>query len=186
MVFVRASLIILFIFTYTMLAQAQAGAKCTLTPDQLSQATELKGLWPGMTVEQVTAVVPSLEMGRKDELGLSKTSFSPDFNPKINKTAFQGVRTVSLDFLDDRLFSVWLGYNETFKWKTADEVVQAITKSLKLPNAWETKSRGQQFTCGEFQLVVTMVAGSPTLRITDQTAKETWEKRRTEKEEQEP
>jgi len=31
-----------------------------------------------------------------------------------------------------------------------------------------------------------MVAGSPTLRITDETARETWEKRRIEKEEQQP
>lgn len=186
MSFIRASLIITFIFTSAALAGAQAGAKCSLTTEQLSQAAELKGLWPGMTVEQVKAVVPSLEMGKADELGLSKTSFSPDFNPKINKAAFQGVRTVSLDFLDDKLFSVWVGYNETFKLKTIDEIVRAVTQSLKLPNAWETKGRGQQMNCGDFQLAVTMVAGSPTLRITDETTRETWEKRRIEKEEQQP
>lgn len=186
MIFIRASLITIFIFASIIHARAQAAAKCTLTNDQLSQAAELKGLWPGMTVEQVKAVVPSLEMGRKDELGLSKTSFSPDFNPKINKAAFQGVRTISLDFLDDRVFSVWLGYNETFKLKSIDEIARAVSQSLKLSNVWETKSRGQQLTCGDFQIVVTMVAGSPTLRITDETARETWEKRRTEKEEQEP
>lgn len=183
----RTSLIIIFIFTFAGLARAQGGgAKCALTPDQLSQAAELKGLWPGMTLDQVLRVVPSLEMGRKDELGLSKTSFSPDFNPKINKAAFQGVRTVSLDFLDDKLFSIWLGYNESFKLKTMDEIARAVTQSLKLPDSWETKTRARQLTCGDFQLVVTMVAGSPTLRITDESVRETWEKRRTEKEEQEP
>ncbi|HEX8177013.1 MAG TPA: hypothetical protein VF543_18120 [Pyrinomonadaceae bacterium] len=186
MSFIRASLIIIFIFTSSTLAEAQAGAKCSLTTEQFSQVAELKGLWPGMTLEQVKTVVPSLEMGKTDELGLSKTSFSPDFNPKINKAAFQGVRTVSLDFLDDKLFSVWIGYNDTFKLKTIDEIVRAVTQSLKLPAGWETKGRGQQLTCGDFQLAVTMVAGSPTLRITDETAKATWEKRRTEKEEQQP
>jgi hypothetical protein len=157
-------------------------AKCALTSDQLSKAAELKGLWPGMTLEQVKQVVPSLEMGRKDEFGLSKTSFSPDFNPKIDKAAFQGVRTVSLDFLDDHLFSVWIGYNDTFKWKTADEMVRAISQSLKLTGVWEAKSRGQQLTCGDYQLVVSMVAGAPTLRVTYEKARETWEQRRTEKE----
>lgn len=188
MIFVKAFLIIIIIFTGTALAQeAQTpAAKCTLTPDQLSQAPALKGLWPGMTIEQVLAVVPTLEMGKKDELGLSKTSFSPDFNPKMNKAAFQGVRTVSLDFLDDKLFSVWFGYNETFQWKTVDEVVQAVTKSLKLQGAWETKNRGQQLKCGEFQIAVTTVAGSPTLRITNETIKEIWEKRRTEMADEEP
>ncbi|HKS30173.1 MAG TPA: hypothetical protein VJS44_20280 [Pyrinomonadaceae bacterium] len=185
MSFIRASLIIILFFTAIAHAQGeQAGAKCSLTTEQFAQAAELKGLWPGMNLEQVRAVVPSLEMGKPDELGLSKTSFSPDFNPKINKAAFQGVRTVSLDFLDDKLFSVWVGYNETYKWKTIDEIVRAVTQSLKLPNSWEAKGRGQQLTCGSFQLAVTMVAGSPTLRITDETARETWEKRRAEREEE--
>lgn len=178
--------IILFIlacFTHT---HAQQSAKCSLTPVQLSQAVELRGLWPGMTVEQVKTLVPSIEMGKPDELGLSKTSFSPDFNPKIDKTVWGGIRTVSLDFLDGRLFSVWIGYNESYKLKTVDEVVRSVTQSLKLAGEWETKSRGQQFVCGDYQLVVTMVAGSPTLRITDERARETWEKRRTEKESEEP
>lgn len=186
MIFTRTSLSILLILTIAMLAHAQADNRCALTPDQLSQAPELKGLRPGMTVEQVKTLVPSLEMAAADEFGLSKTSFSPDFNPKIDRTAFQGVRTVSLDFLDGRLFSVWFGYNESFKWKSVDEVVKAITQSLRLPRAWETKGRGQQLTCGDLRLSVTMVAGSPTLRLMGQTAIEAWEKRRTEKAEAEP
>jgi hypothetical protein len=176
----RASFIILFIFISPLLVEAQSTAdnKCTLAPAQLSQVQELKGLWPGMTIEQVKAVVPSLEMGKTDELGLSKTSFSPDFNPKVDRAAFQGVRTVSLDFLDGQVISVWLGYNESFKWQNADDLVQAVTRSLKLPAAWESKGRGRQLTCGDFQLSVTMVAGSPTLRVADETARERWEKRR--------
>jgi hypothetical protein len=186
MVFNKASLVILLALTWAVPAEAQTDTRCALASSQFSQAPELKGLWPGMTVEQVKAVVPSLEMGERDGTGLSKTSFSPDFNPKIDKTAFQGVRTVSLDFLDGRLFSLWLGYNETFKLKTADELARAITRSLKMTGAWETKGRGQQLLCSNYQLVVTMVGGSPTLRITDETIREAWEKRRTEVEEQEP
>lgn len=177
---------ILFILACVLQAHAQGSAKCSLAPVQLSQSAELRGLWPGMTAEQVKALVPSIEMGRSDELGLSKTSFSPDFNPKIDKTAWMGIRTVSLDFLDGRLFSVWIGYNDSYKLKTVDEVVRSVNESLKLAGGWETKSRGQQLVCGDYQLVVTMVAGSPTLRITDERARETWEKRRAEKEAEEP
>lgn len=186
MIFFRASLIIFVTIICAAASLAQTNKGCALTPGQLSNVPELKGLRPGMTVEEVKAVVPSLEMGERDEFGLSKTSFSPDFNPKINKAAFQGVRTVSLDFLDGRVSSIWIGYNESSRWKTTDEVVKAITQALKLPSAWEAKGRGQQLVCGELEIAVTMVAGSPTLRITDETARETWEKRRTEKEEQEP
>lgn len=176
----------LFILASFIHAGAQGSAKCSLTPVQLSQAAELRGLWPGMTAEQVKTLVPAIEMGTSDELGLSKTSFSPDFNPKIDKTVWAGIRTVSLDFLDGRLFSLWIGYNDSYKLKTVDEVSRALTQSLKLVGEWETKSRGQQFVCGDYQLVVTMVAGSPTLRITDERARETWEKRRAEKEAEEP
>lgn len=188
MTFNRAFFLIILIMTAGagIAARAQGEAKCSLTTDQLSQAAELKGLWPGMTVEQVKRVVPSLEMGKPDELGLSKTSFSPDFNPKIDKAAFQGVRTISLDFLDGRLFSVWVGYNERFGLKAADEVVRAVSKSLKLQGEWETKGRGQQTRCGQFQLAVNMIAGSPTLRITDESVRETWEQRRAEREALEP
>ena len=184
MVFFKNSLIISLIFISATLAHAQADTGCT--PGQLSNVPELKSLRPGMTVDEVKAVVPSLEMGMPDEFGLSKTSFSPDFNPKINKAAFQGVRTVSLDFLDGRVSSIWIGYNETSRLKSIEDVVKAMSQALKLRAAWETKGRGQQVTCGELAIYVNMVAGSPTLRITDETARETWEKRRTAKEEQEP
>lgn len=186
MIFFRASLIILTIVVCASAAVAQTEKGCAITPQQLSSVPELKGLRPGMTVEEVKTVVPSLEMGERDEFGLSKTSFSPDFNPKINKAAFQGVRTVSLDFLDGHVSSIWIGYNESSRWKTVEDVVKAITQALKLPSAWEAKGRGQQLACGDLEISVSIVAGSPTLRIADETARETWEKRRTEKEEQEP
>lgn len=187
MIFIRTSLILLLVLTSAAFAQeGQTGGQCALTPSQLSQMPELKGLRPGMTVEEVKALAPSLEMGPQDDFGLSKTSFSPDFNPKLNKAAFQGVRTISLDFLDGRVSSIWIGYNDSFKWKTIEDVVKALTQSLKLPNAWEAKGRGQQLTCGGLEIAVTMVAGSPTLRITDEPARKTWEQRRSEKAESEP
>jgi hypothetical protein len=186
MTFMRASLFLLILLCAAR-AHAQAETTCTLAPEQLSRATELKGLRPGMTVEEVKRAVPPIEMGITDEFGLSKTSFSPDFNPKVDKAAFQGVRTVSLDFLDGRVSSLWIGYNESFKLKTIDELVKAVTNSLKLSaSAWQSKGRAQQLACGDLEFAVTMVAGSPTLRVTDRKARETWEKRRAEKEEQEP
>ena len=187
MIIIKTCLIIACVLIFASLSQAQgADTGCALTPAQLSSLTELKGFRPGMTVEEVKAIVPSLEMGALDEFGLSKTSFSPVFNPKINKLAFQGVRTISLDFLDGRVSAVWIGYDETFKWKSIAEVVKWITQSLKLTPDWETKGRGQQLACGDLLLTVTMVGGSPTLRITDETASRTWEKRRTDKAQAEP
>ena len=179
----RIAFIFILIFAPASLAAVQAPPKCALRPELMAQAAELKGLRPGLTIEQVKQVVPSLELGPTDEFGLSKTSFSPGFNPKIDKAAFAGVRTVSLDFLDGRVASVWIGYNETFKWKTVDEFVKGLNASLGLPSAWESSPRAQQMTCGDVQLTVSMIGGSPTLRLADEAARALWEQRRTEKEE---
>jgi hypothetical protein len=156
-------------------AQAQT---CTLKLSDLPQASELLGFKLGMTTEQVKARVPQVVFGRVDQFGSSKTSINPDFNPEIDKASFEGARTVSLDFLDGRLVSLWIGYHDAFKWKTLDEFTRGISESLKLPNAWHSKPRGgREMTCDNFQLAITLVAGSPSLHITDELAQQTLNKR---------
>ncbi|HEV7860542.1 MAG TPA: hypothetical protein VGO91_18130 [Pyrinomonadaceae bacterium] len=152
-------------------------AACTLKLAQLPQAGELRGFQLGMTTEQVRARVPHIVFGPVDQFGSSKTSLNPDFNAQVDKASFEGVRTVSLDFLDGRLISLWLGYNDSFKWKTLDEFTGGISESLKLPKAWHVKRGGRQMTCDGFQLAVQMVGGTPSLHITDELAQQALNKR---------
>jgi hypothetical protein len=171
------ALSLMVLFACARLTAAQEAA-CTLKLAQLPQASELRGFQLGMTTEQVRARVPHIIFGRVDQFGSSKTSLNPDFNPDVDKASFEGVRTVSLDFLDGRLTSLWIGYNDSFKWKTLDEFTNGITESLKLPKAWHAKPRGgRQMTCDGFQLAVIMVAGTPSLHITDELAQQTLNKR---------
>jgi hypothetical protein len=131
-----------------------------------------------MTTEQVKARVPQIAFGRVDQFGSSKTSINPDFNSQVDKASFEGVRTVSLVFLDGRVISLWIGYDDSFKWKTLADFTKGITDSLKLPNAWRLKPRGERrMTCDGFQLAVMMVAGSPSLHITDESARQILNKR---------
>jgi hypothetical protein len=140
----------------------------------------------GMTTAQVKGKVPQVLFGSVNEFGLSKTSINPDWDPRIEKSAFAGVRTISLDFLDGRITSLWLGYDSSFKWQTVPDFVNGISQALRLPDAWNSwKSRGQRLRCGDFQMVVTTVAGSPSFHITDTAAEETLTARREAKEEQE-
>jgi hypothetical protein len=140
----------------------------------------------GMTTSQVKAKVPQVLFGSVNEFGLAKTSINPDWDPRIEKSAFAGVRTISLDFLDGRLTSLWLGYDSSFKWQTVPDFVKGVSQSLHLPDTWSSwKSRGQHLRCGDFQMVVTTVAGSPSFHITDTAAEETLTARREAKEEQE-
>ncbi|MGH9929097.1 MAG: hypothetical protein ACREA9_07705 [Pyrinomonadaceae bacterium] len=159
--------------------------KCALRLAELPAAPELFGFHLGMTTEQAKTRVPQVVFGRVDEFGVSKTSINPDFDPHIDKASLNGVRTVSLDFLDGRLTSLWFGYDSTFKWLTVPDFVAGISQSLHLPDAWKPwRIRGQQLNCADFQMTVTMVAEGPSFHIIDETAEQTIASRREAKEEQ--
>jgi hypothetical protein len=177
--FLRAVLILGLMLTCAVRSPAQVSGGCSLNPARINEAQELYGLHPGMTVEQVRARLPALEMGPTDAAGLSKTSFSPEFHPAIDKTAYQGVRTISLEFFDGRLTSLWIGYNASFKWKNLEEFVPGMSRALGLAaQTWQPRSRGgQQLACGDFQLTALMIGGSPSLSISDEKARARWETR---------
>jgi hypothetical protein len=76
-----------------------------------------------MTKEEVKVRVPQSVFGRTDDFGVSKTTINPYFDPKIDKSKFESVRSVSLDMLDDHLTSLWIGFDETFKVQSIDDFV---------------------------------------------------------------
>jgi hypothetical protein len=157
--------------------------RCSLKLSDLPDAPELFGFRMGMTTDQVKARVPQVVFGPTDGFEVSKTSINPDFDPRINKSTFAGVRTVSLDFLDGRLTSLWLGYDSTFKWLTLPDFIKGISETLRLPSAWTSwKTRGQQLHCADFQMTVTPLGEGPSFRIVDLTAEQTLAERREAKE----
>jgi hypothetical protein len=148
----------------TPVAQGQCNKKLT----ELPAAAELLGFRIGMTRDEVKAKVPQVQFGHTDHFGVSKTTINPYFDPRIDKTKFESVRSISLDMLDDHLTSLWIGFDETFKVQAPDEFVKLVSDSLKVPGTWSSwRGRGQQLRCADFQLVVTSVAGGPSLRILD-------------------
>jgi hypothetical protein len=157
-----------------------ANAQCTLKSDQLSDAPELHGFRLGMTPDQAKARVPLMQFGRVDEIGLIKTSINPLYDPRFDKVAYAGVRTISLDFLDEKLTTLWIGYESSFKWQTVADFVTGISKSLNLPATWAPKRPGQQLHCDGFTIFVSLIAGSPSVRLSDDAADETIATRREE------
>ena len=158
--------------------------KCALKLSELPESNELFGFRTGMTTDQVKARVPQVVFGRTNEFGVAQTSISPDFDQRFDKATFAGIRTVSLDFLDSRLTSIWFGYDGTFKWQTVPDFVKGISRSLRLPEAWTSwKIRGQRLVCADFEMTVTMVGEGPSFRISDSTAEQTIAARREAKEE---
>ena len=175
---------LLFPLLFLLLAQSVSG-QCTKKSIELPAAPELLGFRLGMTKEQIKAAVPQSRFGRTDPFGVAKTTINPYFDPTIDKTKFEGVRSISLDLLDERLTSIWIGFDETFKAKTVEEFVKLISQSLQVPDNWSSyRSRGQQLRCADFQLIVTTVANTPSFRLLDAGAEDIVAQRRQAKEEQ--
>src|ERR1700716_3121450 len=175
----RASWLLLAAVLTAATASAQQ-LTCALKPDQLPESVELRGFHAGMSFEQAKAYVPQIRLARADQFGVAKISINPYFDPSFDKTTFADVRTISLDFLDGRLVSLWIGFESTFKWQTLDAFVNGISKSLNLPMAWPVKRGGRQLTCDGFSMFVSFIAGSPSMRIREDAAQETSATRREE------
>lgn len=160
-------------------------AQCTQKIATLPAAPELFGFRLGMTRDQIKELMPQTAFGRADHFGVTKTTINPHFDPKIDQKKFEGVRSISLDLLDDKLTSLWIGYDDTYKIKTVDDFVKTISESLQVSGNWSSwRSRGQQLRCADFQLIVSTLAGGPSLRLLDFGAEDTVAARRQAKEEQ--
>ena len=162
--------LLILVCASSIFGQAQ---KCTLKLSELPESAELFGFRAGMTSEQVKIKAPLVVIPRANVFGVAQTSISPDFDPKFDKAAFAGVRTISFDFLDDRLTSLWLGYDGTFKWQSVPDFVKGISHSLRLPEAWTSwKGRGQRLVCSDFQMTVIPLGEGPSFRISDSNAEQ--------------
>jgi hypothetical protein len=167
-----------------LLLPLSVSAQCTKKMSELPAAPELLGFRLGMTKEQIKARVPQTRFGSADPFGVSKTTINPYFDETIDKSKFENVRSVSLDVVDEKLTSIWIGFDEAFKAHTAEEFVKLISQSLQVDGNWSSyKSRGQQLRCADFQLLVTTVANGPSFRLLDTAAEDLVAQRRQAKEE---
>ncbi len=177
--FFYLNLLLFFVcaFGANLIASAQ---QCTLKAEQLPEVPELFGFRLGMSFDQVKAREPQVQFGRADEIGVTKTSINPLYDQRFDKTKFADVRTISFDFLDGKLTTLWIGYESSFKWQKVDEFVSGISKSLNLIAPWSPNRGGQQLHCDGFTLFVSSIAGSPSIRLSDDAANETIATRREE------
>ena len=133
-----------------------------------------------MTYEQVKERLPLVQFGRADEIGVVKTTFNPHFDPRVDSKAFESVRSISLDFLDGKLVTLWIGFEETYKWPKLDEFVNGFATALNLPSQWPVRRMARELVCDHFSVQASMIAGGPSIRITDEQAQNTIVERREE------
>src|SRR2546423_12264877 len=177
--FLLAKSIAFILFTLCSAAGA-AAQRCSLKSCELRDAPDLFGFRLGMTFDQVQAREPQVRFGRATEIGVVKTSINPLYDPRFDKVKFAGVRTISFDFLDGKLASLWIGYEDSFKWQTIDDFVAGISKSLNVGGPWLPKRGGQELQCDGLRIFVSLIAGSPSIHFIDEVASETVARRREE------
>lgn len=177
---INKTLWLLIVAIVSAIAASAQEPTCSLKIDQLPDSAELRGFRLGMTYDQVKARAPQVQFGHTDQFGIAKTSINPYFDPRIDKVGFADVRTISLDFLDGRLVTLWIGFESTFKWQSLDEFAAGMSKSLNLPAAWSPKRGGRQIGCEGFSVFASLIAGGPDIRLTDEAAQETIATRREE------
>jgi len=175
----KAFLLILFVLLCVTRGSAQQST-CSVKSDQLPAAAELRGFHLGMTFEEVKTRVPQVRFQTPDQLGVSKTTINPSYDPSFDQQSFEGLRTISLNFLDGKLATLWIGYDGSFKWQKLDEFVTGFGKALNLPAPWTTRGVGRELTCDGFSMMASLIGGSPALRFTDDAAQGIIQARRSE------
>src|SRR2546423_10247777 len=151
---------------------------CSAKLDQIKDTPELFGLRLGMTYEQVKERLPLVQFGRADEIGVMRTSFNPHFDPRVDPKTFEAVRTISLDFLDGKLVTLWIGFEETYKWPKLDEFVKGFATALSLPSEWPVRRMAREIVWDHFSVQASTIAGGPSIRIADEQAQNTIAERR--------
>ena len=137
-----------------MAAVLQAAAQDSGCSLKIGQSPQVRGLRLGMTVAQVIALYPRLSIPRADEFGQIRTG---TFDLKaVDEAAFTGVRSVNLNFIDDRLVEFTVEYNNA-PWDSTDQFVAKLRESLKLPGGWSSEPATERYPtrrllCDKFQI----------------------------------
>ncbi|HEY0320861.1 MAG TPA: TolC family protein [Pyrinomonadaceae bacterium] len=112
--------------------QNKSGASCSLT---LAQAPSIGGLRLGMTLAQTTVLFPSLKSSPPNKVGVTNVILSR--SDLARNQFFDGVQTVLLQFVEDRLYFIHVGYPVTNSWNNKDEFLASIAQKLNINGDWE-------------------------------------------------
>lgn len=140
-------------------ARAQQTPACTVKRDA---APELRGFRLGMTEAQVKTRVPAAQAVNRDPLGQGSLALQYQQLKDLDAAAYAGVGYITLLFIDDRLTSISVQYDQTVTWKSPEQFAERVSELLKLPKAWRPEQEQTQhgstpflsMSCDGFRLSV--------------------------------
>lgn len=113
-------------------ARNTSGVTCPLT---LEQAPSIGGLRLGMSPAQASMIFPSLKSSPPDKAGVSNAILNR--SDLSRNQFFEGVQTILLQFMEDRLYFIHVGYPVTNKWNSKDEFLSVIAQKLNISSDWK-------------------------------------------------
>lgn len=152
-------LLIALFFGTASISTAQTGPRraeeCKLT---LSQAPMIRGIRLGTNVEQTLAVFPGAADDQALRARLSEVRFG--FQSVIlspgkygSKEKFEGVKSVSVGFLDGQLNFYSVTYDGP-EWMSDEQFAAKVAEALNLPalESWRTVQGGMGLACNGFSV----------------------------------
>jgi hypothetical protein len=133
-------------------------SKCS---EDIAKTFQLRGLRFGMKTAEVISKISGLKVPTSDEFGHAMAPIKLAALARINPT-FKGLMGGAFEFVDGKLSSMFLVYDDSVNWNGPDEFLARVSESLSLSDYWQTnpvnprlkstQCRNLQFT-GGFQFI---------------------------------
>lgn len=175
--------------------------KCTLP---IERAPELRGFRLGAPQSAILARFPGTSLGKPDQFGISQLRLTiidtaalskgvpsrdkavqPDMTSgpggesgfivdSAKSSALKGATRVRLRFTDGRLSFIEVAYDDSIRWDSVDEFVEAVAQALKLSGLWnlpadsDGSSSQRELRCEGFALTGSIGGDATDTRIAAQ------------------
>jgi hypothetical protein len=90
-----------------------------------------------------------------------------DYAPLIPRPEYEGVDSIFLTYLDDKLASIKVQYHSDPLWHSDEEFAVAIARSLSLPSkGWQPALVGLELPCRDFTIHAKAYKVRPAVELT--------------------
>jgi hypothetical protein len=140
---------------------ANAQEKCTL-----KEAPEVRGFKLGQTLAETKSRLQSVRFVTASDEGYS-TEILDGYALRLkDREQFKDISSVWISFLDGKLVSIDIRYDNSIKWNDATEFSNKVSDALKLPKIWlRENSFTNHLDCDGFFIEVRVFKGLETTLI---------------------
>lgn len=123
----------------------------------------IRGLRLRMTASQFAVLYPRAKIENRDILGFVEKSINGHDDSRL-----KGVSSLVAGFLDGRLYSINVFYENQIEWAGIDEFVRQFSAATGLPLKWDgLTNSSRSLGCKGFSVFAVMLSGTQVIHISD-------------------